>query len=150
MSGSSELYELDIWLLDHHITSIDNVAYLKSVVYQAEGDVVGAHDLYKFSKYFQNMSAKEAHKLILSTRDPESEFYDFENDEVYPNQQVLNWGPNTDNIACFLIPIDGSVYITVEHYYPPTEIGTVFSKQIDVAYFDSVLKEFIECGASKI
>ncbi|OZG69926.1 hypothetical protein BTA51_28660 [Hahella sp. CCB-MM4] len=150
VEGSRDLFYLDVWLLGRHITKIDNVAYLKSLIAQAEDDLIEGRDLSKFSKYFINMSPMEAHEFILSTRDSESTNFDIENDEIYPNQRILNWGPNTDNATCFLIPVAESIIATIENHDNGPGAGTFFTGEIDPEYFNNTIKEFVESGAKKI
>ncbi|WP_226648447.1 hypothetical protein [Microbulbifer variabilis] len=147
VEGSLDLYEFDMWLLGQHVTRIDNIAYLKSVLYQAEDDLIEKRDLHRFSKYFHNMSPEEAHNFILSTRDPSSEYFDIEDDLIYPNQQILNWGPNTDNVACFIVPLGKSIYASIEHY---DNKGVVFTGEISPSYFSDTISKFIKYGTSKI
>jgi hypothetical protein len=150
IDGARDLFEFDVWLMGHHITRIDNVAYLKSVIAQAEDDLIKNRDLNTFSKYLQGMSAQEAHKFILSTRDTESESFDIENDQIYPNQQILNWGPNTDNVVCFLVPLDRLTYVTIQYCDTAGEAGVIFTGKIDLSFFNKAIEEFIERGANKI
>lgn len=150
IEASRDLFYLDVWLLGCHLTKIDNVAYLKSVIAQAEDDLIGGRDLSKFSRHFINMSPLEAHKFILSTRDSESTNFDIENDEIYPNQSILNWGPNTDNATCFLVPVPGSIVATIENHDTGSDSDGFLTGEIDPEYFNNTIKEFIESGANKI
>lgn len=150
IDGSPDLFKLDVWLLGQHITTTDNIAYLKSVIAQAEIDLIENRDLKRFANYFKGMSAQEAHNFILSTRDSEAENYDIENDQIYPNQQILNWGPNTDNVACFLVPLGNSIYATIEHHDTEEKTGSIFAGEIDLSLFNETIKAFIKCGANKI
>lgn len=59
------------------------------------------------------LSLEAAHRFILSTRDENSENYGLEEDDLFVNHQVFNWGPNTDNVLCFLINERGQLYLTI-------------------------------------
>jgi hypothetical protein len=150
IEGSRDLFEFNLWFLDYHITNEDSVAYLKVLLAQSEEDILDNRDLNKFEGYFSNMSALEAHKFILSTRDPNSKNYDLENDEIYPNQRIFDWGPNTDNVTCFLLPIQGTIHATLEIHGSDSSQLKFITSPIDTAYFSNVVKEFIKQGARKI
>jgi len=150
VEGSSDLFEFDMWLLNQHVTCVDNIAYLKSFLFHIEDDASPNRDISKYSAYFEGGTAEDSHKFILSTRDVESANYDIENDEILPNQQVLNWGPNTDNISCFLIPKKDGVYLTLEFYVNGENTGNIRSEKIELARFNKILNEFVSYGANKI
>ncbi len=114
VDGSDDLFEFEIWVLNQHVTCLDNIAYLKSVFHYIKLDIKPSRDISKFKKYFNRLTAESAHEFILSTRDPDSKNYDIEQDEILLNQQYLNWGDNTDNVVCFAIPIEDNVYLTLE------------------------------------
>lgn len=148
IAGSQGLFALNIWLLGHHVTRVDNVAYLETVLAQAQKDLVENRNLERFSRYFTGRSVVEAHLFIQSTRDEESCHFDIE-DDIYAQQQILNWGPNTDNVACFLIPIAGTLYATVQFYDSEGEEGIFYGK-MDAAYFHSVVQGFIDGGKKRL
>lgn len=150
VDGSADLFELEIWVLNERVTCIDNIAYLKSVLHYIKYDIESNRDISKFKKYFESLTAESAHEFILSTRDSDSKNYDIENDEILPNQQYLNWGPNTDNVACFVIPREDSVYITLEFFQPEDKAGNIKSKKIDYTQFNKTFREFVEYAEQRI
>ncbi|RLT90783.1 hypothetical protein [Ketobacter sp. GenoA1] len=150
VDGSDELFELDIWVLNEHVTCEDNIAYLKSLVHYISYDYGTDRDILKYKKYFKSLSVEDAHRFILSTRDSNSEYYDIENDQIYPNQQYLDWGPNTDNVFCFAIPKDDGVYISLEFMSPASKAGSVKCEPIDFVLFNKILRDFVSYAEQKI
>ena len=150
IEGSPDLFKFDVWLIGHHITYVDNVAYLKCVVSVIECDLADEVKLKRYADYFIGMSPEEAHRFIVSTRDTNSEKYDIEGDEIYPNQNILNWGPNSDNVTCFVIPINGRFVVTLEHHSPLAITGKIFSKEMSLQEFNRTIEAFVEYGRSKI
>lgn len=147
---SHDLFLFEIWFLGQHVTCVDNIAYLKAVLAQAEDDILEYRDLNQHAAYFSNMTPVEAHEFILSTRDPESPNWDIEDDTIYLNYSVLNWGPNTDNVCCFLIPIKEVLYATLQFWRFGSEIGEITYKPIEIHQFNTVIREFISYGVGKI
>ena len=150
VDDSADLFEFEIWVLNERVTCIDNIAYLKSVLHYIKYDIEPNRDISKFKKYFENLTAESAHEFILSTRDSDSINYDIENDEILPNQQYLDWGPNTDNVACFAIPKEDGIYITLEFFQPGDKAGNIKSKKIDYSQFNKILREFVAYAEQSI
>ena len=150
VENSSDLFLFEIWFLGRHVTCVDNIAYLKAVIVQAEDDLIENRNLYKHSAYFSNMTPVEAHNFILSTRDPESPNWDIEDDTIYLNHRVLDWGPNTDNVSCFLIPIKEVIYATLEFWQSESKNREITCRPIEIGQFNSVIKEFISHVANRI
>ena len=148
--GSEELYELEIWVLSERVTCVDNISYLKSLLHYVSYDYETDRDILKYKRYFEDLSVEDAHKFILSTRDSDSVHYDIEDDQIYPNQQYLNWGPNTDNVYCFAIPKEDGIYITLEFMSPESKTGSVKSALIDMSVFNKILRDFVSYAESKI
>jgi len=150
VDGSPDLFEFEIWVLNEQVTCIDNIAYLKSVLHYIKYDIEPNRNISKFKKYFESLTAESAHEFILSTRDPDSKNYDLENDEILPNQQYLNWGPNTDNVSCFAVPKDDGVYITLGFFQPENKAGNIKTKDVDLSQFNQILREFIAYAEQRI
>ena len=150
VQDSPDLFLFEIWFLGRHITCVDNIAYLGPVLVQAEHDILENRNLNQHAAYFSNMSPVEAHQFILSTRDPESPNWDIEDDTIYLNHCILNWGPNTDNVSCFLIPIKGVIYATLQFWDSESYKNEIFYSAIDVQQFNNVIKEFIKYGTNRI
>lgn len=148
--GSEDLYELEIWVINERVTCVDNIAYLKSLIHYISYDYESDQDISKYKKYFEDLSVEAAHKFILSTRDSESVFYDIEDDKIYPNQQYLDWGPNTDNVLCFAIPKDDGIYMTLEFMSPESKAGRVKSSLVDLPLFHKILRDFVSYAQTKI
>lgn len=113
VKGSPKLRYLEIWLCAKRITEFDNVAHIPTLVAACDDDAEFNLDLNKHCNYLRKLELEDAHSFILSTRDIDSENYGLEEDDLFLNHQVFNWGPNTDKVFCFLINQNGQMYLTV-------------------------------------
>ena len=94
-------------------------------------------DLERFQTYFKGLTVEGIHQFILSTRDENSENYDLEDDDIFPNHRILDWGPNTDTVFCFIVKVGVQLYLTMCF---DREENKVFSCPLTKKYFTETLK----------
>lgn len=120
---------VNIFIGGKNICCEDNVVYLPQFINSialSASDIRRKIDYYKYINYFEWMSLEEAHNFLLSTRDMDSPHYNLENDDLYQCHRVFSWGPTTDNAICFLLPMNGMLYLTYS-----------FSSKIDLNNYNS-------------
>ena len=142
VDASDVLKTIEIWACGQRVTALDNIAHVSSVAGCALWDAQKERNLRKFDHYFSGKSVEEIHAFILSLRHPDITFE--LGDKIWENHQILNWGPNTDNVVSFLVEKEGITYITLEFSRAPehSPAGAVYKSQTDLAYIGNTLELF--------
>jgi len=141
VDGSPDLKEIEIWVAGQLVTFRDNIAHISSLAQYAIADAEKSRDLKRFSHYFIGKSETEIHQFILATRLSDIEFVD--SDEMFYEHQILDWGPNTDDVVCFLVECNNRLFITVELFCDAgNSQNTIYSIEINEDELITVLLHF--------
>jgi hypothetical protein len=138
VDNCSELKEIEIWVAGQLVTFKDNIAHISSLAHNAQYDAERIKNLNKFEHYFIGKNEKEIHQFILGTRLSDIEFKD--SDEMFYEHQILDWGPNTDDVICFLVQANGKLFITAEFFYENE--SAIYSVEIDEQALNEALLSF--------
>lgn len=138
VGDSTELKEIEIWIAGQLVTFRDNIAHISTLAHSAQIDAERTRNLQRFNHYFSGRNEKEIHQFILDTRLSDIEFKD--SDEMFHEHQIFNWGPNTDDITCFLVLFNSQLYITAE-FFRENE-SSIYTAEIDEKTLNSALLSF--------
>jgi hypothetical protein len=134
---SGDLRTVNIFIGGRNICCDDNKPYIPqfigSIARSAEG-LKTIDEYLKFERCFSGMTVEEAHEFVKSTRDENSENYDIEDDKIYLTHSFMDWGPTTDNVTSFLLPVENKFFLTYEFWRethePASEIGRIYSMEV--------------------
>ena len=119
------------------------------MIYQKYSIIFYKRNFLKYSPVFENMTPEQAHKFISSTRNENSENYDFDNDRIYTCLRFLGLDETTDNFTSFIFFIGETLYITYEFWrkthHDKEQIGKVNWFAHEEKEVFKVLKEAIRC-----
>ncbi|MBN1209667.1 MAG: hypothetical protein JXB05_32765 [Myxococcaceae bacterium] len=121
----SLLQEVDIYVAGRRVTVMDNTVYLPGFTYALERSASywRKADGHRYADYFSGMSAIEAHDFLRGTQEEGSALHGPEGDVLFNRCSFLDWGPTTDASLCFLVPVNGLLYLTHEFVLNLEEIG---------------------------
>jgi hypothetical protein len=148
-SSETELRTVDIVIGNRYVCRDDNSAYVPQFIASMQCDIerIFDNDWNKYHEYFKRKSINEIHEFILRTRTEGTREYDIEDDSIYPLHKFLDWGPTTDNLCCFIIPINDKHYLTYQFWRPEhpdkSENGTIHNVQIELSEIAEAIKEAI-------
>ena len=117
--SDSQMRVVNIFIGGENICCEDNSVYLPQFINSiclSANYIRRKIDYYKYINYFSGMTLEDAHNFLLSTRDSDSPNYNLENDDFYGCYRVFEWGATTDNVACFLVPLNGVLYLTYSFF----------------------------------
>jgi hypothetical protein len=131
------LLQVNIYIDGKNVCCDDNTVYLPQFYYTVKSTseyLKKKIDYCKYEKYFWGKSTEEAHKWIESTNNENSAESNEFSDDIWKTYRFMSWGPTTDNVTCFLIPIHGTLYLTYrfwrETHTPIKEIEYVFGVEV--------------------
>ncbi|WP_445777011.1 hypothetical protein [Shewanella sp.] len=133
-----ELKKIEIWIAGQLVTFRDNIAHISSLAHSAQNDAERTRNLQRFNHYFIEKNETEIHQFIMGTRLSDIEFQD--SDEMFYEHQIFDWGPNTDDVICFLVEFNGQLYITAEFFRENESV--IYTVKIDENTLNSALLSF--------
>jgi len=143
----TQLRTVDIVIDNRYVCCDDNTVFLPQFIASLEYDIdrIVENDWNKYHEYIKGKSIGEIHEFILRTRTEGTKEYDIEDDKIYPLHSLLDWGPTTDNLCCFIISWNDKYYLTYQFWRPEhhnkSEIGTIQNVQIELSEIKKTLEE---------
>ena len=109
---------IDILVGGTNLCDEDNNAFVPQLRESLEVDLdrLKQFDSAKYQEYLADLSPDEAHTRIQHFHDVGEPVEWIEGDALYGHFRFLDWGPTTDGVLCFLIPLGDSAYLTYEFW----------------------------------
>jgi hypothetical protein len=137
VDGCPEIRYINIWVNNMLITSYDNVAFVPGIISAAKSESIENRNILRFERFFNGLNVPEIHQYILEKRmkGDDSGVSDY---DLFPEYQMLDWGPITDNIMCFIVPYHEKTYLTFQF------IGNLEERNDkDVVYFKEITLDYL-------
>jgi len=145
-----DLRRVDVVIGGRYVCCDDRVVFVPQFSFDLERSLkkIQSQVAGQLENILGGRTPEEAHRFIVSTTSEESEnFYKPELEEVWPTFRFMNWGPTTDNLTCFLLPLEGKLFITYEfwreEHQKQEEIGQVFVEIVEKSKLIQSLKNTI-------
>ncbi|WP_157667468.1 hypothetical protein [Comamonas serinivorans] len=98
---------LSLYVAGIHLTEFDDRPYWPAFLTALRGThrrLASGLNVGKHEQLLSGLSVEDAHWSLL---DPNSTF-----DDLHSELRFANWGPTTDGHVCFLLPINGSLFVS--------------------------------------
>lgn len=103
---------VNIFVAGRNLSCDDNTVFVPQFLLSLERSsesLKNKLDYLKFEKYFLGMCASDAHNFIVNSYDEKQQF---DEGDMFEAHSFMRWGPTTDNVFCFLIPIGDELFLT--------------------------------------
>jgi hypothetical protein len=106
-ASSGQLRTIEVWVHGKNITPIDSSAYIPGfsvALASTERRLKQELNFLRFEALFFGQSVEEAFSRLAEASSPELE-------QAWSLLRFADWGPTTDDYLCFLIPVQGKLYL---------------------------------------
>jgi hypothetical protein len=94
--------EVEVWAGGQNLTPVDTSAYLPSFIHAMRADeslLCDEERVFEQGANLLGLTAKQAFECISQSP------------EAWSKLRVLNWGETTDDVLCFLVPVQDKIHL---------------------------------------
>lgn len=137
---------VDIFVSGVSICVFDNNAYapqFRSAI-QCDLDRLQTRDADRYRQYFVGLTPEQAHGKIKQLIDIGKPVEWLNGDDPRRHFGFLDWGPTTDGVLSYLIPIRDSTHLTLEFVSPThPENGRILTVEVGTSDLAKILAEAV-------
>jgi hypothetical protein len=111
---------IDVFVGGTNVCPEDNNAYVPQFRESIQVDLSKLKQLHstKYQEYFSDLTPEKAHRKFKRFHDVGEPVEWIDGDALHEHFRFLDWGPTTDDVQSFLIPSEGTAYLTYEFWRP--------------------------------
>lgn len=152
---TAQFRECNIFIGGRSVCCDDNIIYTSAFIASLQSELRRLVKTYNFLKHemlFYGKGVEDAHYLLRSVRSHEDALdsdlkKDKEMSVVVSNLGFMGWGPTTDNLLVFLLPVFGRIYLSYEFWrethQPASEVGRVYAVEVTPYYLMKTIEAAI-------
>lgn len=157
LDSAARLRECNIFIGGRSICCDDNMIYTIAFITSLQHELQRLIKTYNFLKHemlFYGKGIEEMHALLRQHYTYGAAIFDYaeldkDKDIVdsIDDLEFMRWGPTTDNVVAFLLPVFGRIYLSYdfwrETHQPVSEIGRVYVVEVTPYYLMKTIEEAI-------